>query len=236
MQCCSASWPGQPHSSCAPLTLAGFFDKRPILTSCAASMRTIDARHAQLAHELDVMGLPLTKQASAWLQRVVPARECHCVYARLPDALPVAAQLARAVLNKDLKPVGRTGGRARPRPALEVVSNCQPAYSCNQVIRNLSASASYSLVVRNDAEVAAHLQTLKDGLGLSSTESAAIVYDQYRCASCQSISASTGNLGFRWHRVQGSGASSFWQSMLRLHRRLAHHTSTTSWSDLGRVT
>ena len=162
------------------------------------------------------MGLPLTEQASTWLQRVVPPRACHCIYARLPDALPVSSQLERAIRLTDLRSVGK----ARDKLACEVVSNCRPLDSCNWVIRNISERTGYAPVLRSDAEVAAHVQTLKAGLGLSSMETAALMYDQYRCASCQTMGPSTGDLGAHWNRPGGSGRSSFYQAMLRLHRRL----------------
>ena len=219
-------------ASGAPLCLGllndWFFGERPLLAACAASSSRVARHHAKLAAELDTFGLPLADDATRWLARLVPSpRSCLCMYVRLPDnhnpaqmPFELGKSLRELAAPHAIARRGSRGGRAAP---LEVVSNCRPLDACNRALRNASAAAGYTPILRDADELEGALRALRSGLGLRSEENAAVLYDQFRCASCPAIRPSgrafhARDAAFRGARA--SGVSSFYQSIVRLHNRL----------------
>ena len=185
-------------------------------------------QHHALADEYLRYGLPWNSKlvgALSELQPPVPPASCACYYVRLPDhntprvysrhsgnvssALLLSSLKQNAELLQDGLYTAHNESGFSSR-ALEVVSNCFPAHTCEQHLKQAHAVIQHS----GRRERAGSVLGMTQG-------NAEIVYDMFRCARCASIKMLTHS-----HYNQGhSNHSSFFDAIRLLHARW-HRTAT----------
>jgi hypothetical protein len=201
-------------------------------------LKRFEAFHA-LARELEAEGLPLAPKGRLYLDSVLPGtgRQCMCAYVRVPDSARGPKWLGGALANLQAESVRAFAydNRARthePLRWLEVVSSCHPAEECEAITRNASLRLGLGLRPsslegpKTVSRRARMLEGLTKALGTTSIEDATILYDMYRCARCTIVKA-VDALSPQMKRQPSaqSSASSFFQTIMRMHVRLAREAA-----------
>ena len=154
-----------------------------------------------LAMELDRFGLPLRPRIAQAATSFFKEECDGCLYVRLPDDRATPKALAASLRLCHAWSAPTTDQSIH----VELVSNCRPVDACAAEASSMLRGP--TLLQNNDA--AAQNFTKRVNLSLPN---GMIQYDQFRCARCSRISTVP--------QAQNAPVSSFWQQIVRLHRRL----------------